>query len=105
MYIKVQRLIDNDANWKTQLVTSAAFMQQVHRAFYEQLPPSLWQVETAVVEPGSFRRTRVQIGNHVPPTSEALPAFLSRFSELYDPSKLSKIDSLIAVAAAHHRFL
>src|SRR4029077_14410321 len=34
----------------------------------------------------------------------ALPRFLSRFDEAYNPNHLSKLRQVVATAAAHHRF-
>jgi Fic family protein len=45
------------------------------------------------------------VGRHLPPAASALPRFLSRFEEAYSPEHLSKIRQIVAVAAAHHRFL
>lgn len=104
-HIAVQQFIDQAADWQSQNVVSPAFMQQVHRAFYERLPTSLWQIEGRVVRSGEFRQVDVQIGSHVPPSAKTVPTFLNRFSQLYEPTKLSKVESIIAIAASHHRFL
>jgi len=58
-----------------------------------------------IVKPGELRDDEVQIGRHVPPAATALSRFLKRFEEAYDPHGLSKIRQVIAIAAAHHRFL
>ena len=104
-HIEVQRLIDLDADWQGENTLSPAFMQRIHKAFYERLPASLWQIDGAVVVPGQLREVSVQIGSHVPPSPETVPKFLERFCEMYDLEKLSKIDQIIAVSASHHRFL
>ncbi|MGB3298955.1 MAG: Fic family protein [Phormidesmis sp.] len=104
-HIEVQRLIDLDADWQGQNVVSPVFMQRIHKAFYDRLPDSLWQIDTATVVPGQFRTVSVQIGSHVPPNPKTVPKFLERFSQVYEPEKLSKIDQIIAVSAAHHRLL
>ena len=46
----------------------------------------------------------VQVGRHLPPSADSVPAFLARFEEAYNPARLSKIRQVIAVAASHHRF-
>ena len=104
-HIEVQRLIDTDAEWKAKSPVSPDFMQLTHLSFYERLPTTLWQSGKAVVAPGQFRSVNIQVGGHIPPYPAAIPKFLTRFSELYDPVKLSKVDQIIAVAASHHRFL
>lgn len=104
-HIDVQRLIDLDADWSVQSPVSRAFIQRIHQAFYQRLPHSFWQIEAETLVPGEFRHINVQIGRHVPPNPDAVARFLDRFSQAYDPAKLSKVDQIIAVAAAHHRFL
>lgn len=104
-HIEVQRLIDLNTEWMSDSPVSPDFMQRIHRAFYERLPASLWRLGDVTVEPGQFRTSNVQIGRHVPPYAETVPKFLQRFSQLYDPERFSKLDQIIAVAAAHHRFL
>jgi Fic family protein len=37
--------------------------------------------------------------------SIALSRFLVRFDQAYDPAHLSKVRQVVAIAAAHHRFL
>ena len=104
-HIEVQRLLDLSADWQSQSAVDPVFMQQIHKTFYERLPASLCQTGEESVVPGQFRNTNVQIGSHIPPYPKTLPQFLDRFSQLYDPTKLSKVEQIIAVAAAHHRFL
>jgi len=41
----------------------------------------------------------------VPPAYQALPELIPRFCEEYHPNKYSGDHKLIAIAAAHHRFL
>jgi hypothetical protein len=56
------------------------------------------------VMPGEFRDGGVAVGAHVPPRAEELEAYLRRFDEAYDSSKLPGTRYLAAVGAAHHRF-
>jgi Fic family protein len=104
-HIEVQTLVDLDPNWRSLDITSSAFIQQLHREFYQRLPDRFWQLETMSVIPGEFRTVNVQIGRHIPPTPETLLSFLERFARVYNPEKLSKIDRILAAAASHHRFL
>jgi Fic family protein len=46
----------------------------------------------------------VQVGRHIAPDPNDLPAFLGRFEHVYG-GRLSKLHKVIAVAAAHHRLL
>ncbi|MHB1222179.1 MAG: Fic family protein, partial [Gammaproteobacteria bacterium] len=43
------------------------------------------------------------VGKHIPISAEAIPRFLQRYEQAYSP--LGKSESILALAAAHHRFL
>ena len=47
----------------------------------------------------------MQVGRHIPISPDKIEPFLARFVQVYDPNKLSKPKQVMAVAAAHHRFL
>jgi Fic family protein len=87
------------------------FIEWTHREFCVRLPESLLIVENPdtgerlQVIPGELRARSVAVGRHVPPPAEDLPAFMSRFEQAYDSARLSKPRQVLAVAAAHHRFL
>ncbi len=104
-HIEVQTLLDLDPSWQTLDVVSPEFIQQLHREFYQRLPFALWQLGDVAVRPGEWRATNVQIGSHIPPPPDALPAFIDRFSRVYRPDRLSKVEQVLAAAAAHHRFV
>jgi Fic family protein len=104
-HIEVQSLIDSPIEWRTQAVTSVEFMQKIHSEFYQRLPSRFWQLGTETVVPGNLRASMVQIGQHSPPPPDALPQFLSRFAQVYDPDRLSSVDRILAAAASHHHFL
>ena len=83
----------------------------LHREFCSRLPETMLWVENphnhsrVRVEPGVPRDGEVEVGDHLPPSAAALPRFLARFDEVYDPRHLSKMRQIVAIAAAHHRFL
>ena len=104
-HIEVQTLLDLDPNWQTLDVVSPEFIQQLHREFYQRLPEAFWQLGEVAVRPGEWRSANVQIGRHIPPPPDALPAFLARFARVYSPDRLSGVDRILAAAAAHHRFV
>jgi Fic family protein len=104
-HIEVQTLLDLDPAWQTLDVVSPDFIQQVHREFYQRWPSVFWQMEAVTVQPGEWRSIDVQIGQHVPPPPTTLPSFLARFAQVYRPERLSKVDQILAAAAAHHRFV
>jgi Fic family protein len=108
-HIEVQAMID--ARISTASPPSRAFVEWTHREFCSRLPDTLLIVENPdtherlKVVPGSLRTRSVAVGRHVPPGVEDLPAFLTRFEEAYDRSRLTKSRQTVAVAAAHHRLL
>lgn len=83
----------------------------VHQQFYERLPNELRWVdnpdtgEKIQVMPGTLREKGVAVGRHIPPNGESLPGFLTRFQNAYDFRRLSRLEQLIAIGAAHHRLL
>jgi Fic family protein len=101
-----QRLSEqNDLN-----VASPDFLRWIHERFYHRMPESLRWVkgengESAHVDAGLVRRQNVAVGRHIAPAHETLETFLERFSSFYDPARYHGVGPLIAVAAAHHRFM
>jgi Fic family protein len=91
--------------------TSSLFLKELHRKFYEHLPEDFKKAlskegnEQEVI-PGEFRKAEVEVGRHIAPFSEKLPAFMERFEGFYDPlatSNRSKTKRIISIAASHHR--
>lgn len=109
-HIAVQGMID-EGKAPDVWPASSEYARWLHREFCSRLPEELLVVthpetnETVRVEPGALRTRGVQVGHHVPPDAADLPRFLARFEEAYAPVRLSKIQRIVAVAAAHHRFL
>jgi len=91
-------------------VFSPVFIQEVHKQFYEHIPESLWEIKdgqgkvAGKVTPGEWRGQKVEVGIHVPPDAESLPALMERFCETYNPNRFNGDRKLIAIMAAHHRF-
>jgi Fic family protein len=109
-HIEVQRLID-EHEIGTEDPTTWAYLARLHEAFCSRLPDDLLWVtnpdtqERLRVVPGAVRTGSVVVGRHIPPRAENLPHFLRRFEEAYDPRRLSKIQQVISIAAAHHRLV
>ena len=109
-HIEVQRLIDYGDD-PEESPYSAAYIRWVHEEFCRRLPDELLWVENpdtgarARVVPGEFRDGEVQVGRHLPPPAADLPVFLDRFQAAYGNERLSMPQAIIAVAAAHQRFL
>jgi Fic family protein len=109
-HIEVQQAIDEGRD-DPALPASAAYTLWLHREFCRRLPEELLYLEDPEskralrFEPGVLRDGEVMVGKHLPPAAADLPRFLSRFEQAYDPQNLSKVRQVVAVAAAHHRFL
>ena len=104
-HISVQQWIDRGG-----LTGSAArqdSIRDIHRRFYDEMPPELRFVEDPKTKekvpiiPGEFRVRDVAVGRHVPVSAGAIPRFLVRFENAY--AKLSYVETVLAAAAAHHR--
>jgi Fic family protein len=109
-HIEVQRMIDAGRDPKDP-VTSLAYVSWVHGEFCRRLPDDLsWVTDPDTqkcmrVVPGEIRGVDVSVGQHIPPAPAQLATFLKRFAEAYDATRLSLVQRVIAVAAAHHRLL
>jgi Fic family protein len=109
-HITVQQLIDTD---QAPMVNplSSEFGRWIHHAFCSRLPQRLLWVENPdtgqrhPVIPGQLRDGTVVVGRHIPPLPENLDRFMARFDQAYDQRALPKLQALIGVAAAHHRYL
>jgi Fic family protein len=108
-HIEVQKTIDEGRDDPSDPLTSA-YALWLHREFCGRLPEEMLWVEEPEshrrirVQPGELRDGEVEVGRHQPPAAVALPRFLARFEEAYNPRNLSKVRQVIAVAASHHRF-
>lgn len=106
-HIEVQEWIDN-GGLKDNVFSSTA-IREIHKRFCEKLPDELlWAEDPATkkkirVIPGEIRNNDVQVGRHVPVSPGAIPLFLDRYEQVY--ASLGKSESILALAAAHHRFL
>ncbi len=85
-------------------------MLEIHRRFYLRLPKALRVVEErgsgrhVDVLPGELRTGHVEVGHHVAPAPEDLPAWLARLDK-GAPERFGRADRLVVVAALHHRLL
>src|SRR3984957_10967687 len=84
-----------------------AGIREIHERFCALLPDDLLWVEEPTtkellrVVPGELRPRDVVVGAHVAVSPRAVPRFLVHFEEVY--SHTGKTESILAVAAAHHR--
>ena len=108
-HIKVQEKIDR--NLAPGRATSIERICWLHQEFSSHLPVSMLKIEnqaktqTIDLIPGKYRDGNVIVGKHIPISAAAIPAFLARFKQGYDPIKLSTVNAVIAAAASHHRLL
>lgn len=87
----------------TAAVLTMEFLLNAHRKLYESLPSSdRITFEESTIEPGVYRSIQVQVGRHIPPEPHAIEAFGQRFDDRYGRT-YSLDETLLAVAAAHHR--
>jgi Fic family protein len=106
-HITVQQWID--AGGLAARAVAVDSIREIHRRFCEALPDDLLWVEDPAthermkVTPGALRSRDVAVGDHVAISAPAVPRFLQRFEEVY--IRLGKTESILAVAAAHHRLL
>jgi Fic family protein len=106
-HITVQRWIDK-GNLRGRATTREGICE-VHRRFCAELPDELLWVEhpdtheRLPVVPSEFRRVDVAIGRHIPVSPGAILRFMDRFEGVY--TGLSKVESVLATAAAHHRLV
>lgn len=71
-------------------------IREIHRRFCELLPD-------AFHVPSELRTRDVKVGRHIGISAGALPRFLDRFEHVYSHS--GKAESIVSVAAAHHRLV
>lgn len=106
-HIAVQEWID--AGGLAGRAHTAEGLAETHARFCENLPDDLLWIEMpgtgerVRVEPGALRERDVQVGRHVAISPGAVPRFLEHFEWSY--GRLGRSDAIVAIAAAHHRFV
>ena len=106
-HIAVQEWIDG-GGLKGRALTLEG-IQEIHRRFGELLPPDLLTIEdpeagqSFALVPGKLRHRDVQVGRHVAVSPGAVPRMMEAFEQAYQ--RLGKSEGILAMAAAHHRFV
>jgi Fic family protein len=90
--------------------TSTQFILHLHREFYRDAPESMLRIKGLgrefMMEPGKWRSMPehdVAVGQHVPPSSDRVPAFMQHFENRYQQKGVGKGSRILALPAAHHR--
>lgn len=82
---------------------TAEGIRRIHEALYRRLPAEDRITEDGrIVEPGAWRNVDVEVGRHVPPAHDSVPAFLASFQKTYD-GHASWDKQLLTIASAHQR--
>ncbi|NTV15454.1 MAG: Fic family protein [Desulfobulbaceae bacterium] len=107
-HVEVQRLIEQRLAGDPGLdIWGQDFLCWIHKEFYDRLPSEFLLLKTEQGEkqvvPGQLREDEVTVGRHLAPAASSLGGFLARFKEAYGGKDLSQTDSIIAIAASHHR--
>ena len=109
-HVRLQAEIDRRAAMGTlDDPTPPAFIQWLHRAFYEGATEEMLTIRHADqvlrLSPGEWRQGDVEIGAHVPPPHDVVPAFMAHFHTRFRLDRLhGQVTRVLAMATAHHRF-
>ena len=90
---------------------SGEFLRWLHREFYKNAPPDLLRIKGKdrefVMVPGEWRSKpehNVEVGRHIPPSSDRVADIMTYFEQRYRFASLGKAARIMAIGAAHHRF-
>lgn len=92
--------------WDAAQICSVEMVSAIHQDLFGRLPEQdLMQASgpdrTAIV-PGQLRQREVSVGRHAAPAASALPAFMSRWAQVYGGVRRGEMQ-VVAMACAHHR--
>jgi Fic family protein len=108
----VQRYIDDlFAEGALPEPASIAFVQDLHRRFYDDAPAAMLTIKNGArvfqMVPGAFRSSAaldVVVGRHQPPSSDRVAGFMAYFAQRYRLDERSMVARVLIAACAHHRF-
>lgn len=111
-HIRLQRQIDQlFAVGDLPPPTSIDFICWLHREFYIEATEEMMTIRgnnrTLIMVPGQFRQNAdedVDVGRHIPPSSERVADFMNHFANQYRMDRLGEGSRIIAIPGAHHRF-
>ncbi len=107
-HVEAQQWIDGGGLSGGRAVTQEG-IREIHRRFYDLLPEDLRWVDDpetkqrVSVGPGELRKRDVRVWGHMAISPGAAPRFLQRFEQVYRSA--GKTESILSIAAAHHRLL
>jgi Fic family protein len=111
-HIRLQSGIDDlFGSGKLPEPASAEWLRALHRDFYEDAPKEMLLIKSDKREfmmvPGEWRSKPehdVEVGLHLPPSSERVADFMRHFQNRFRMENMGTGKRLVAIAAAHHRF-
>ena len=82
------------------------FLKFLHAEFYRDTAPAdLWVRDGVRIDPGEWRSHDVEIGLHVAPPAETVPAFMAHFHQRFRLDQMKgRTARILGMATAHHRF-
>lgn len=90
---------------------SEDWLRSLHRDFYKDAPKEMLLIKSDKREfemvPGEWRSKPehdVEVGLHLPPSSERVADFMGHFEHRFRMERMGTGQRLVAMAAAHHRF-
>jgi Fic family protein len=110
-HVRVQAEIDR-LNMEDQLPEPASieFIRWLHGQFYHDVPKEMLLIKgdgnEFTMKPGEWRtlpQHDVEVGRHIPPSSERVADFMKYFEERYRFQGLGRAGRVLAIPAAHHR--
>ena len=110
-HVRVQSEIDAMArDGRLDEPAAATFVAWLHKEFYRDAPEAMLKIEGAgrsfLMVPGEWRSAPehdVQVGEHLPPSSERVADFMMHFEKRYCMSTMGAAGKVMAIPAAHHR--
>lgn len=94
------------SQWSARQVWAPQTVCDIHQDLFARLPESDRVqgvgADRQVLVPGQLRQREVSVGRHAAPVALALPAFLSRWSQVYGGVRRGEMQ-VVAMAAAHQR--
>jgi Fic family protein len=111
-HVRVQREVDRMGNeGSLPPPASREFILWLHREFYRDAPDAMLQIKTKGsvlrMTPGEWRtgpENEVEVGRHVPPSSDRVADFMRYFEERFRFQTMGRATQIMAIASAHHRF-